>query len=74
MIRQTPISLTTQKQIIRVLIVEDEYILAVNLKEELEALGYHVLDIINTAEIAIDKAAELRPNLILMDIRLQGQM
>lgn len=58
----------------RLLVVEDEYILAVNLKESLESLGYVVVDVVNTAEFAIQKAGELRPDLILMDIRLQGEM
>ncbi|WP_313889940.1 MULTISPECIES: hybrid sensor histidine kinase/response regulator [Nostoc] len=55
------------------LVVEDEYILAINLQESLESLGYVVLDIADSAEEAIAKATELRPNLILMDIRLRGE-
>ena len=58
----------------RLLIVEDEYILALNLQEVLESLGYVVIGIVDTAEVAIQTAAELRPDLILMDIRLQGEM
>lgn len=60
-------------QTVKVLIVEDEYILAINLQETLESLGYSVADIADTAELAITKARELRPNLILMDIRLRGE-
>lgn len=59
---------------IQVLVVEDEYILAINLQESLEGLGYRVVDIVDSATEAIEKANELRPNLILMDIRLQGEM
>ncbi|MCC5667284.1 response regulator [Nostoc sp. CHAB 5784] len=62
------------KQTVRILVVEDEYILAINLQESLESLGYTVLDIADSAEGAIVKATELRPNLILMDIRLRGEM
>ena len=62
------------KETVRVLVVEDEYILAINLQETLESLGYVVLDIADSAEGAITKAMELRPNLILMDIRLRGEM
>ncbi|MEH2332663.1 hybrid sensor histidine kinase/response regulator [Nostoc sp.] len=62
------------KETVRVLVVEDEYILAINLQESLESLGYVVLDIADSAEGAIAKATELRPNLILMDIRLRGEM
>ncbi|MFN6485272.1 MULTISPECIES: ATP-binding protein [unclassified Nostoc] len=65
---------TEKKETIKVLVVEDEYILAINLQESLESLGYVVLDITDSAEGAIAKATELRPNLILMDIRLRGEM
>ncbi|MEB3213518.1 MAG: ATP-binding protein [Leptolyngbyaceae bacterium] len=60
-------------QLVRILIVEDEYIIAANLRENLESLNYQVLDIASTAEEAIAKATQLRPNLVLMDIRLQGE-
>lgn len=66
-------SQTNKIQAVRVLIVEDEYILAINLQESLESLGYTVVDIADSAELAIDKATELQPNLILMDIRLRGE-
>ncbi|MBD2410093.1 hybrid sensor histidine kinase/response regulator [Nostoc calcicola FACHB-389] len=62
------------KETVRVLIVEDEYILAINLQESLESLGYIVSDIADSAEGAIARATKLRPNLILMDIRLRGGM
>ncbi|MBD2464767.1 response regulator [Oscillatoria sp. FACHB-1407] len=58
----------------RLLVVEDEYILAINLQESLESLGYVVVDVADTAEFAIQRAEELRPDLVLMDIRLQGEM
>ncbi|MBW4563199.1 MAG: response regulator [Mojavia pulchra JT2-VF2] len=71
----TNISSNTQTtKTIRVLVVEDEYILAINLQESLESLGYRVVDIADSAEAAIEKANKLRPNLILMDIRLRGEM
>ncbi len=66
------LSPTNALNLVRILIVEDEYILAVNLQEGLESLGYTVLDIADSAESAIEKAVELQPNLILMDIRLRG--
>jgi PAS domain S-box-containing protein len=64
---------TISPQLIRILIVEDEYIIAANLRENLESLSYEVVDIASTAEEAIAKATQLRPNLVLMDIRLQGE-
>jgi PAS domain S-box-containing protein len=62
------------KKIVTIFIVEDEYILAINLQEILETLGYTVVGIATCAEEAIEKAIELRPNLVLMDIRLPGEM
>ncbi|MEH2063169.1 MAG: response regulator [Nostoc sp.] len=62
------------KETVRILVVEDEYILAINLQENLESLGYTVLDMADSAEAAIEKATQLLPNLILMDIRLRGEM
>ncbi|MBD2531258.1 response regulator [Nostoc flagelliforme FACHB-838] len=65
---------TEKKDKVKVLVVEDEYILAINLQETLESLGYVVLDIADSAEGAIARATKLRPNLILMDIRLRGEI
>ncbi|MBC1237855.1 ATP-binding protein [Nostoc sp. 2RC] len=65
---------SNQNETVKVLVVEDEYILAINLQESLETLGYTVLDIADSAELAIEKATQLRPNLILMDIRLRGEL
>ncbi len=59
---------------IQILVVEDEYILAMNLKESLESFGYFVQDTADSAEKAIEKATKLHPNLVLMDIRLRGEM
>jgi len=61
-------------RMIQILIVEDEYIIALNLQENLESLGYTVIDIVDSAEAAIETANKLRPSLILMDIRLRGEM
>jgi len=71
---KTPLLKQDTQEPVRLLVVEDEYILAINLQESLESLGYVVVDVVDTAEVAIQKAAELRPDLILMDIRLQGEM
>ncbi|MDZ8185717.1 MAG: diguanylate cyclase [Nostoc sp. ChiSLP02] len=61
-------------KLVRILVVEDEYILAMNLQEILESHGYTVVDIADSAETAIEKASKLRPNLVLMDICLQSEM
>lgn len=59
---------------IRILIVEDETIVAMDVQECLENLGYVVPAIAVSGEEAITKANELRPDLILMDIRLRGEI
>ncbi|WP_296885526.1 response regulator [uncultured Methanobrevibacter sp.] len=57
-----------------ILIVEDESIIALNLKYDLEDLGYEVIDIVDTGDDAIDKAVEYRPDLTVMDINLKGDV
>lgn len=57
-----------------ILIVEDEQIIALNMRESLESLGYRVSAIASSASKAIEKATTLRPNLVLMDICLKGAM
>jgi CheY-like chemotaxis protein len=58
----------------RILIVEDESILAMLIKGKLRSSGYEVADWVDTGENAIKKAKELLPDLILMDIVLKGKM
>ncbi|KAF3886182.1 MULTISPECIES: diguanylate cyclase domain-containing protein [Nostocales] len=57
-----------------ILIVEDERVVAWNLQTSLEKLGYVVAGNIASGEKAVDLAEKLKPDLILMDIRLQGSM
>jgi PAS domain S-box-containing protein len=58
----------------RILIVEDEAIVAKDIENGLKELGYAVLAVASSAEQAIQQTAALRPDLILMDIRLRGVM
>ena len=58
----------------KILIVEDERIIALDLKMRLEYNGYDVLDVVSTAEAAVKIALTRSVNLILMDIKLQGKM
>ncbi|WP_432811194.1 ATP-binding protein [Pantanalinema sp. GBBB05] len=69
-----PSSETTLPEATRILVVEDEQVIAINLRESLESLGYTVPALAATAAAAIAKATELRPDLVLMDIRLKGEM
>ncbi len=63
----------TSKQI-RILIVEDETIVALDLKNSLKVLGYDVVGTACSGEEAITKADQTRPDLVLMDIILKGDM
>jgi len=58
----------------RILVVEDERITAEDIKEGLKNLGYEVPAVVHSGEDAVKKAGELQPNLILMDIKLEGEM
>jgi CheY-like chemotaxis protein len=58
----------------KILVVEDESILALGLKHKLEDMGHIVLDMVNTGEKAIKAAQEHIPDIILMDIVLKGNM
>lgn len=57
---------------IRVLIVEDEGIVATDIQERLSALGYQSVGWADDAERAIAMAEAQRPDIVLMDIRLPG--
>lgn len=58
----------------RILIVEDERILAADLEKKLRGLGYCVDSIAISGEEAVRLAQERLPNLVLMDVRLSGAM
>lgn len=58
----------------RILIIEDEFIIATDMKWILEDSGFSVIGIYPSGEEAILKAKEHKPDLILMDIMLQGKM
>lgn len=57
-----------------VLIAEDEYIIAEDLRSRLTKMGYAVVDVVSTGKDAVEKAREIRPDLVLMDIILSGDM
>lgn len=58
----------------KIMIVEDERITAEDLKGALETAEYIVPDLISSGEDAVEKAGKIRPDLVLMDIRLEGEM
>ena len=58
----------------QILIVEDENIVALSIQRRLKKLGYEGLLIVSTGEDAVLQAEKTRPDLVLMDIRLEGEM
>ncbi|MCT7983401.1 ATP-binding protein [Laspinema sp. A4] len=58
----------------KILVVEDEAIIAEDIALRLEKMGYEVVDIVASGEEAIAAAAIHQPDLVLMDIMLQGLM
>ena len=58
----------------KILIVEDELVIALSIKKSLEKLGYEVTGMVTTGEEAVDKAFEQDHDLILMDIILSGSI
>jgi CheY-like chemotaxis protein len=58
----------------KILVVEDEMIVAKGLQRKLEKLGYTVTGMVSTGEEAINAARSTSPDLILMDIILKGDM
>ena len=58
----------------RILIVEDEAIVAIDVQKTVQKLGYDVPAIAFSGEEALRKTEELHPDVVLMDIVLRGQM
>lgn len=58
----------------KILIVEDELIVAENIARHLKQQGYEVVAIVDSGEAAIQEATQQQPDLILMDIMLQGEV
>ena len=58
----------------KILVVEDDMILALVLKKNLEQLGHTVLEVQASGQGAIDAVSTSKPNLIIMDIKLMGSI
>jgi two-component system, response regulator PdtaR len=56
-----------------VLIVEDETLIAIDLKNRVERRGYRVLPVVRSAAMAVSAAIEHSPDIILMDVLLKGE-
>ena len=58
----------------KILVVDDEAIITMQLEERLTAMGYTVAGMAASGEDAVDKARRMRPDLVLMDIVMPGKM
>ncbi len=65
---------TPQSEKIRILVVEDVSNVATVLKARLESYGYEICDVATTGQKAVDLAIQHQPDIILMDIILEGDM
>ena len=59
---------------IQILVVEDDRIIAESIRSTLESLGYGVPAIVSSGEEAVAQAEKYLPDLVLMDIMLEGEM
>lgn len=58
----------------RIMVVEDDRIVARDIREQLGRIGHSVVAVTHSGEAAVDLALAERPDLVLMDIRLDGRM
>jgi PAS domain S-box-containing protein len=58
----------------KIMVVEDDGLVAAHLERALQQMGYEVAAVLAAGEEAVDQAGELRPDLILMDIKLRDKM
>jgi DNA-binding LytR/AlgR family response regulator len=62
----------TQK--IKAIIIEDEFVIAEDIRLRLEDHGYEVMGIFDKAEVALPEILEENPDIVLVDIKLAGAM
>ncbi len=58
----------------RILLVEDDFIISMLLEKQIRRMGYEVASKVESGEKAIEKTREEKPDLILMDIELKGDI
>jgi len=57
-----------------ILIVEDEFLIALTYRMDLEKRGYTVIGVCSTGQAAVQTVEQQQPDVVLMDIHLKGQM
>ena len=63
-----------QKKMSKIMIVEDEAVIALRLQHSLTSLGFDVVGVAYSGEEAVETARDLRPDLILTDIMIPGKL
>ena len=58
----------------RILIVEDEQIIAADLEDKLVRMGHEVVGMAIAGDEAVGMADQVKPDLVLMDIQIEGRM
>lgn len=56
----------------KILIVEDELLIAMDLKEVLEISGFEVIDVVTNGEDAVNAIGKYQPDIIMLDVFLKG--
>jgi len=64
------VPITKEEETNKVLIAEDNAKTRLFLKNQLELLGYNVVGVVSNGKAAVEKAAEVNPNLVIMDIKM----
>lgn len=64
------VPITKEEESNKVLVAEDNAKTRLFLKNQLELLGYNVVGLVSNGKAAVEKAAELNPNLVIMDIKM----
>ncbi len=57
-----------------ILIAEDDFVIALDIRKYLENLGYNISNVVSRGEELLTKASEERPGLIISDINLKGEL
>lgn len=57
----------------KIMVVEDEGVIALGLQRELEAWGYTVEPVVSSGEKAVEESFRIKPDLIIMDIGVKGE-
>jgi PAS domain S-box-containing protein len=66
-------SVAEEEKTVNIMVVDDEKIITMHLEELLSSMGYNVVGTASNAQEAIEKARELSPDLIFMDIIMPGE-